>query len=77
MNGKRLLGVLLLLVGVALLVVGLRATDSIADQFSEVFRGRFTDRTTWYIVGGLALALVGLMMAMFSTRRRRRRHVLS
>ena len=73
MNGKRLLGVLLLVVGVALLFVGLNATDSIGDQVSQVFRGRFTDRTTWYIVGGLALAVVGRLMAMFGARRR---HVL-
>ena len=76
MNGKRLLGVLLLVVGVALLFVGLNASDSMRDQLSRVFSGHFTDRTTWYMVGGLALAVVGLMMAMFGTRRRRR-HVLS
>ena len=75
MNGKRLLGVLLLVVGVALLFVGLNASDSMRDQVSQVFRGHFTDRTTWYIVGGLALAIVGLFMAMLGTRRRRRRLV--
>ena len=76
MNGKRLLGVILLVVGVVLLVLGVKASDSVGDQVSQIFRGHFTDRTTWYIVGGLVLALVGLAMAMFA-RRRRRRHVLS
>ena len=72
MNGKRLLGVLLLVVGVALLVMGVKASDSIGDQFSQVFRGRFTDRTTLYIIGGVAIALLGLCMAMFGGRRRSR-----
>lgn len=71
MNGKRLLGVFLLVVGTVLLVVGFNASDSVADQVSQIFRGRFTDRTTWYIVGGLALAVVGLLMATFAARRPR------
>ena len=71
MNGKRLLGVLLLVLGVALLVVGINASDSFGDQVSQLFRGRFTDRTSWYIAGGLALAVLGLLMAMFGGRRRR------
>jgi len=42
---------------------------------SLVFRGRFADRTTLYIIGGVAIAVLGLCMAMFGGRRRR--HLLS
>jgi hypothetical protein len=42
-----------------------------ADQVNNTFTGRFTNRTTWFIVGGIALGLLGLVMAIFSGGRRR------
>jgi hypothetical protein len=35
---------------------------------SNTFTGRFTEGTTWYILGGIALALVGLFMALIGGR---------
>jgi hypothetical protein len=46
-----------------LLVIGLQASNSVADQLSDTFTGKFTNSTTWYIVGGLALGLLGLLMS--------------
>ena len=54
-----------LVVGVALLVVGLNASNSVADQVKETFTGRFTDKTTWYIIGGIGLGVLGLLVALF------------
>lgn len=65
MNPQRILGIVLLVVGIVLLVMGLNASDSIADQVSETFTGRFTRGTTWYIIGGIAVAVVGLLMVLF------------
>ena len=62
MGPKRILGLLALVAGVALLVIGLNASHSIADQVSNTFAGRFTQTTIWYIVGGLAIAVVGLFL---------------
>ncbi len=59
MSTQCILGLVLLVVGGVLLVFGLNATDSVADEISEGLTGKFTDETTWYILGGLALALVG------------------
>ena len=56
----------LLVVGVVLFVFGLNATDSLADSVSEGVTGKYTDKTTWYIIGGLAMALVGGALALFS-----------
>lgn len=70
MNLQTILGVVLLVVGVILLSVGLNASHSLADQVSNTFTGRFTQATTWYIVGGIASALLGLLMALFSIRGR-------
>jgi hypothetical protein len=32
--------------------MGLQATDSIGEKIHEGVTGRYTDSTTWYIVGG-------------------------
>jgi len=36
---------------------------------SHSFTGRFTEATTWYIIGGIGAALVGLMMVMTGTKK--------
>lgn len=68
MSPQRIAGIVLLVVGVVLLVMGLTASDSLADQVSETFTGRFTERTTWYIIGGIALGVLGLVLAFFGVR---------
>jgi len=68
MSPQRIVGFVLVVVGVILLIVGMNASHSMADRVSNTFTGRFTDRTTWYILGGIAVALLGLMMALFTGR---------
>lgn len=68
MNSQRILGVVLLVVGVILLVVGMNASHSMADQVSNTFTGRFTDATVWYIIGGIATGLLGLLMVLYGMR---------
>jgi hypothetical protein len=68
MNPQRIFGIVLLVVGVILLIVGMNSSHSVADQVSETFTGRFTKATTWYIVGGIGSALLGLLMVLFGAR---------
>jgi len=35
---------------------------------SQTFAGRFTQATTWYIVGGIASALLGVLLMLFGMR---------
>ena len=65
MSPQRILGTVLLVVGVIVLIIGMNASHSVSDQVSQTFTGRFTQATTWYIVGGIASALIGVVM-MFS-----------
>jgi hypothetical protein len=65
MSMPRIFGVVLLVVGVILLIVGMNASHSAADQLSNTFTGRFTHETAWYIFGGGAAALFGLLMVLF------------
>jgi hypothetical protein len=63
-----MLGVVCLAAGVVLFIIGMNASDSLADQWSEFFTGHFTDSTVWYIVGGVAAAIVGLALISFGRR---------
>ena len=60
----RILGIVLLVVGLALLGFGLNATDSVSDSVKEGFTGRYTDKTMWYLIGGGALAIGGAALAL-------------
>ena len=77
MNLTRILGVILLVVGTILLVLGVQASNSLADQMSNIFSGRFTQATTWQIAGGAAAAVLGLLLVMFGGRRRSRLGVVA
>ncbi len=59
MSPQRIGGVVLLIVGIVLMIVGLNASHSFADQVSNTFTGKFTDSTAWYIYGGLAAVIGG------------------
>ncbi|MGA3067869.1 MAG: DUF3185 family protein [Tepidisphaeraceae bacterium] len=70
MSTQRIFGIVLLVVGVALMIVGINASHSAADQVSNTFTGRFTQETAWYIFGGGAAALFGLLMVLVGPRGR-------
>ena len=63
MSPPRIVGIVFLILGVILLVIGLNASHSVADQVSNTFTGRFTQSTTWYILGGIALSIFGAILA--------------
>jgi hypothetical protein len=71
MSMQRIFGIVLLVGGVILLMVGLNASHSAADQLSNTFTGRFTRDTAWYIFGGGAAALLGLILVLVGGRGRR------
>src|SRR5689334_16293362 len=47
----RVIGIVLLVLGVILLGFGINAHDSVADSVKENFTGRYTDRTMGYLIG--------------------------
>jgi hypothetical protein len=68
MSPQRILGVVLLVIGVVVMIIGMNASHSVTDQVSNTFTGRFTGTTMWYILGGLAAGIVGLLMVLFGVR---------
>lgn len=69
MNPQRIGGIVLLAFGVILLIIGISATDSFSDRWSNFFTGQFTDRTVWTILGGVVLSLAGLGFTVFGQDR--------
>jgi hypothetical protein len=65
---QRLIGIVLLVAGIVLLVMGIRATDSFASQFSKFFTGSPTDRAIWLTIGGIVAILAGATSAMLPAR---------
>jgi hypothetical protein len=68
MSTQRIVGIVLLLVGLALFIVGMNASHSTADQISNTFTGKFTQDTAWYIFGGAAAGLFGLLLVLVGPR---------
>ena len=71
MNISKVIGVVLLIVGAVLIIIGVVASRSLADNLSSMFRGRLTQHTMWYIFGGIAVAVVGLLLTIGVFGRRR------
>jgi hypothetical protein len=65
MNMQRIVGIVLLVVGVILFIVGMNGSDSVSDRLSNFFTGHFSDVTVWYLVGGVASIIGGLMLVTF------------
>ncbi len=62
MTRQHMFGVVLVLVGVVLLIVGMNASHALVDQVHSTFTGRFTQATTWYLLGGAVTGLLGLYL---------------
>ena len=56
-------------IGVGLFVVGMNSSDSAADQISKKFTGRFTEGTTWYLLGGIVAGVAGVLMLLVGRKK--------
>lgn len=65
MGSQKLVGIVLLVVGILLLVFGLQSSQSLGDQVVETFTGRFTQGTMLMIIGGAAALAAGAFLTFF------------
>jgi len=68
MSTRRILGIVLLVVGAALLYFGLQATDAPLEQARESLTGDYSDQTMLYLIGGAAAAVGGLVLLITGKR---------
>jgi ABC-type uncharacterized transport system permease subunit len=59
----RVIGLVLVVVGMVLLVFGYNASQSVTERVVEGLTGYFTNQTMWYLIGGLAAIAGGAVMA--------------
>lgn len=50
----------LVVVGIMLIIWGIRASNSFGSDMSRFFTGSPTDRTIWFLTGGVVLGVIGL-----------------
>ncbi|MFA6432971.1 MAG: DUF3185 family protein [Candidatus Paceibacterota bacterium] len=51
--------------------MGLNASNSVADQVTNTFLGRFSDSTMWYLIGGFAVGAFGFLLILFGFKAKR------
>ena len=64
MGTPKIIGIVLVVVGVLLLFFGYQASQSMGEQLAETVTGRFSDETMWYIIGGVAALVAGAFLAL-------------
>jgi hypothetical protein len=65
---SKAIGIAMLVIGAILLIYGINASDSLGSEVKEVFTGAPTDQSIWLIVGGVLLAVLGLVAVARPTR---------
>lgn len=69
MVNNRVLAFVLLVVGVILLFFAYQSSQSLGDQVTEAFTGRFTDSTTWFLIFGAVSTVAGIGMLLSRSTR--------
>lgn len=66
MKFSKVIGILLLAVGVVLLIFGVNAANAPLEEVGEAITGRYSDETMGYLIGGIAAGIVGLVVILRS-----------
>ena len=57
---NKLISLIFLSGGVALIITGFNATNSFSSDVSRLFTGSPTDKAVWMLIGGTVAAIIGL-----------------
>lgn len=61
---SRIIGILLVCGGAALIVVGYIASESVGESIRSFLGFKFSKETMWYLIGGAAAFVSGLFVLM-------------
>lgn len=59
MSMSRIVGIILLIVGIVCLGFGWNSANTVVDQVTAAATGRFTHDTMWYIIAGIVMVVGG------------------
>jgi hypothetical protein len=65
---QRVVGVICLIIGVILLIRGHDMAQSIGSQAQQIFTGAPTNRSTYFYIAGIALAIFGASQIVWPAR---------
>jgi NO-binding membrane sensor protein with MHYT domain len=68
MSGNRIIGIVMLAVGIVLLIFGMNASHAPVDQITETFTGRYTQTTMIYLIVGIVAVIAGGLLALSGRR---------
>lgn len=68
MSPSQMFGIAALVLGAVLLIIGYNASGAPIDQISNIFTGRYTDRTMWYLIAGAVALVTGVLLTLFGRR---------
>ena len=60
----KMFALLLIIVGVALLIFGIMASQSLYSEVSRFFTGTLSDKAVWMLISGTILSIIGLVWLM-------------
>ena len=69
MGNKKVIGIVLLVVGGIALYFGFQATDAPLEQARETLTGEYSDQTMLYLIGGAAAAVAGAALLLVGGKR--------
>lgn len=64
MASQKIIGMVLLILGLVLLYFGWQSTQSLGEQVVESLTGRFTEGTMWYLILGSAALIAGVVLTL-------------
>ena len=56
---NKILSIALLAGGLVLIIYGINASNSVGSDFSRLFTGSPTDKSVWFLIGGIVTAIIG------------------
>ena len=69
MGNKKVIGIVLLVVGAVLLYFGFQATDAPLEEARETLTGDYSDQTMLYLIAGAAAAAGGVALLVIGGKR--------
>lgn len=68
MEVKRIIGVVILVIGVVLLGFAYHSTNAPMEKISDAMTGHYGNQTMWYFAVGIAAVVGGGLFALFGSR---------